>query len=124
MIHWVKTHPKIDSQYILTLHRISFRYSEKNINKSFEYYEKVSNLSDSLNYTYGKSLSQINLGLLLFTSANYDASNSAYFRAIEYAEASRAQRLKAVSLNNIGENFRALNDFNKCRQYTRQAIEI
>ena len=124
MIHWVKTHPKIDSQYILTLHRISFRYSEKNINKSFEYYEKVSNLSDSLNYTYGKSLSQINLGLLLFTSANYDASNSAYFRAIEYAEASGAQRLKAVSLNNIGENFRALNDFNKCRQYTRQAIEI
>jgi hypothetical protein len=124
MIHWVKTHPKIDSQYILTLHRISFRYSEKDINKSFEYYEKVSNLSDSLNYTYGKSLSQINLGLLLFTSANYDASNSAYFRAIEYAEASGAQRLKAVSLNNIGENFRALNDFNKCRQYTRQAIEI
>lgn len=124
MIHWVKTHPKIDSQYILTLHRISFRYSEKNINKSFEYYEKVSNLSDSLNYTYGKSLSEINLGLLLFTSANYDASNSAYFRAIEYAEASRAQRLKAVSLNNIGENFRALNDFNKCRQYTKQAIEI
>lgn len=124
MINWVKTHPKIDSQYILTLHRISFRYSEKNINKSFEYYEKVSNLSDSLNYTYGKSLSQINLGLLLFTSANYDASNSAYFRAIEYAEASGAQRLKAVSLNNIGENFRALNDFNKCRQYTKQAIEI
>jgi hypothetical protein len=124
MINWVKTHPKIDSQYILTLHRISFRYSEKDINKSFEYYEKVSNLSDSLNYTYGKSLSQINLGLLLFTSANYDASNSAYFRAIEYAEASGAQRLKAVSLNNIGENFRALKDFNKCRQYTRQAVEI
>lgn len=124
MIHWVKTHPKIDSQYILTLHRISFRYSEKNINKSFEYYEKVSNLSDSLNYTYGKALSQINLGLLLFTSANYDASNSAYFRAIEYAEACGAQRLKAVSLNNIGENFRALNDFNKCRQYTKQAVEI
>jgi tetratricopeptide (TPR) repeat protein len=113
MINWVKTHPKIDSQYILTLHRISFRYSEKDINKSFEYYEKVSNLSDSLNYTYGKSLSQINLGLLLFTSANYDASNSAYFRAIEYAESSGAQRLKAVSLNNIGEIFRALKDLNK-----------
>jgi hypothetical protein len=84
----------------------------------------VSNLSDSLNYTYGKSLSQINLGLLLFTSANYDASNSAYFRAIDYAEASGAKRLKAVSLNNIGENFRALNDFDKCREYTRKAIEL
>ena len=124
MIHWVKAHPTIDSEYILTLHRISFRYSEKNINKSFEYYEKVSNLSDSLNYTYGKALSQINLGLLLFTSANYDASNSAYFRAIDYAEASNAKRLKAVSLNNIGENFRALNDYKKCRQYTEQAVEI
>ncbi|HEV2830675.1 MAG TPA: histidine kinase [Hanamia sp.] len=120
----MKAHPTIDSEYILTLHRISFRYSEKNINKSFEYYEKVSNLSDSLNYTYGKALSQINLGLLLFTSANYDASNSAYFRAIDYAEASNAKRLKAVSLNNIGENFRALNDYKKCRQYTEQAVEI
>jgi hypothetical protein len=124
MIHWVKAHPTIDSEYILTLHRISFRYSEKNIHKSFEYYEKVSNLSDSLNYTYGKALSQINLGLLLFTSANYDASNSAYFRAIDYAEASNAKRLKAVSLNNIGENFRALNDYKKCRRYTEQAVEI
>lgn len=122
MIQWVETHPKIDSQHIITLHRISFRYSEKNINKAFEYYEKVSNLSDSLNYDYGKALAQINLGLLLFTSANYNASNSAYFRAIEYAETSDAKRLKAVSLNNIGENFRALNEFDKCREYTRKAV--
>ncbi|MEO6707558.1 MAG: hypothetical protein ABIN04_17095, partial [Ginsengibacter sp.] len=122
MTQWVETHPKIDSQHILTLHRISFRYSEKNINKAFEYYEKVSNLSDSLNYDYGKALAQINLGLLLFTSANYNASNSAYFRAIEYAETSDAKRLKAVSLNNIGENFRALNEFDKCREYTRKAV--
>ncbi len=122
MIQWVETHPKIDSQHILTLHRISFRYSEKNINKAFEYYEKVSNLSDSLNYDYGKALAQINLGLLLFTSANYNASNSAYFRAIEYAETSDAKRLKAVSLNNIGENFRALNELDKCREYTRKAV--
>jgi Histidine kinase len=92
--------------------------------QSFKYYEKVSTLSDSLNYTYGKSLAQINLALLLFNSANFDASNIANFKAIDYAEECGALRLKSVALNNIGENFRILNDFSKCREYTNQAIAI
>ena len=124
LLQWIKIHPAIDSQHILTLHRISYRLSEKDIKQSFEYYEKVSTLSDSLNFTYGKSLAQINLGILLYSSANFDASNSAYFKAIDYAEDCGALRLKAVSLNNTGDNFRALNDFDKCRQYTNLAIEI
>lgn len=109
---------------MLTLHRISYRLSEKDIQQAFDYYEKVSMLSDSLDYPYGKSLAQINLGILLFNSANFDASNIAYFKAIDYAEECGALRLKAVSLNNIGDNFRALRDFNKCRDYTNQAIAI
>jgi len=121
---WIEKHPKIDSQYMLTLHRISYRLSEKDIQQAFDYYEKVSMLSDSLDYPYGKSLAQINLGILLFNSANFDASNIAYFKAIDYAEECGALRLKAVSLNNIGDNFRALRDINKCRDYTNQAIGI
>ena len=109
---------------MLTLHRISYRLSEKDIQQAFDYYEKVSMLSDSLDYPYGKSLAQINLGILLFNSANFDASNIAYFKAIDYAEECGALRLKAVSLNNIGDNFRALRDINKCRDYTNQAIGI
>src|SRR5207237_1278232 len=30
----------------------------------------------------------------------------------------------AVSLNNIGENFKILNDYDKCREYIQQAIAI
>jgi tetratricopeptide (TPR) repeat protein len=126
MLTWIKDHPKIDSQHILTLHRISYRYNENNIAKSFEYYEKVATLSDSLDFTYGKSLAQINLALLLSNSANYEGSNNAYFKAIAYADSfgTGGLRLKAVSLNNIGENFKIIRDFGKCRQYTRQAIPI
>ncbi len=126
MRNWIKDNPKIDSQYILTLHRLSHRYSENNIPKAFEYYEKVANLSDSLDFNYGKSLAQINLALLLSNSANYEGSNSAYFKAIAYADSfgTGGLRLKAVSLNNIGENFKIMNDFEKCRQYTREAIPI
>ncbi|MEO6837339.1 MAG: histidine kinase [Ginsengibacter sp.] len=122
--NWIKNNPKIDSQYILSLHRLSYWYNENDIQKSFEYYEKVNTLSDSLNFIYGKSLAQINLALLLSNSANYEGSNNAYFKAIEYAEACGALRLKAISFNNVGENFKAINDFNKCRQYTREAIKI
>ena len=121
---WINMHPTIDSQYIITLHRISYRLSENDVKKSFAYYEKVVALSDSLNFTYGKSLAQINLGILLYNSANFDASNKAFFKAVDYAEACGAMRLKAVSLNNIGDNFKTLKDFERSREYARQAIDI
>ncbi len=124
LINWVNTHPKIDSQYIQTLHRISYRLSEKDISRAFAYYERVSALSDSLNFTFGKSLAQINLGILLYNSGNYESSNNANFKAIEEAEACGALRLKAVSLNNIGENFKVLKDYERCRQYVLQALPI
>lgn len=124
VLNWIKENPKVDSQYILSLHRLSYRYNENDIKKSFEYYEKVSNLSDSLNFTYGKSLAQINLALLLSSSGNFEASNSAYFKAIDYAEECHALRLKAVALNNIGENFGILKNLDKCREYTEMAIPI
>ncbi|MES1218231.1 MAG: histidine kinase [Bacteroidota bacterium] len=124
LVNWINEHPKIDSQYIITLHRISRHLSEKDVKRSFFYYGKVAAYSDSLNFTYGKALAQINLGLLLSNSANYEASNNAYFKAIDYAEACAAPRLKAVSLNNAGDNFKTLKDFEKCRQYTKEAIFI
>ena len=124
VLNWVKQHPKVDSQYILSLHRLSYGYNENDIKKSFEYYERVSTLSDSLDFTYGRSLAQINLGLLLSSSGNFGASNNAYFQAIEYAEKCNAMRLKAVSLNNIGDNFSSLKDYEKCRRYTIEAIKI
>ena len=124
LINWVKTHPKIDSQYIQTLHRISYRYSEKDINKSYFYFQRVESLSDSFHFTFGKALAQINLGLLFTSSASFDASNNAYFKAIDYAEECGSLRLKSVSLNNIGDNFLSLRNHDKCRQYTTQAIPI
>ena len=124
LVNWLQQHPKVDSQYIATLHRISYRTSENDVKKSFSYYEKVAAFSDSMHFNYGKSLGEINLGILLANSANYEASNTAYFKAIDYAELSGALRLKAVSLNNIGDNFKVLKDYDKCRQYTREAILI
>ena len=123
LLQWIDNHPAIDSMYILTLHRLSYRLSENDIEKAFMYHERVATLSDSLDFLYGKSLAQINLGLLLFSSGDYNSSNSAYFKAIDYAESNNQQRLIAIALNNIGENFRSLNDFKKCREYTSQAVE-
>ncbi len=77
-----------------------------------------------MHFLYGKSLAQINLGILLYNSGDFDASNVAYFKAIDLADSCHALRLKAVSYNNIGENFKILKDYNKCRQYATQAIEI
>ncbi len=124
LMNWINTHHTIDSQYVLTLHRISWRSVDFNLKQAFDYYDKVSYYSDSLHFVFGKGLAQINLGVLFNKSANFDASNKAYFKAIEYAELCGGLRLKSASLNNIGENFKALRDFAKCRVYTKSAIEI
>ncbi len=124
LFNWLKMHPAIDSQYIQTLHRLSYRYSEKDVRKSYYYYQQVSQISDSLNYTFGKSLAQINLGLLLLNSASFDASNTAFFKSIDYADSCGALRLKSASLNNIADNFLSLRNYNKCREYTKKAIPI
>ncbi len=124
LIGWINKNPVVDSQYIQTLHRISYRLSEKDADGAYYYYEKVSKLSDSLNFTFGKSLAQINLGILHYSYGNLVASNNSFFQAIDYAEECGALRLKAVSLNNIGDNFKTLKSYKKCRQYTYQAVEI
>lgn len=121
---WIAQNPKIDSHHIVNLHKLSYRLSEQDINKSFEYYQKVSEHSRKLDFTFGKSLAEINLGILLSTSANFVVSNQAYFQAIEYAKKADALRLISISLNNIGENFKSLKDWQKCREYAQKAIEI
>jgi hypothetical protein len=124
LIHLVDTHPKNDSAKIHMMHTISYMLSESDISRSFAYYEKVSSLSDSLHFTYGKALANINLGILLSSSGNFESSTNAYFKAIDLAKECNASRIEAVSLNDIGENFASLKDFNKCRKYVQQAIEI
>lgn len=124
LFNWLQKHPEIDSQYIVTLHRISYRTSESDVKTSFEYYEKVQSLSEELQFTYGRSLAQINLGILLSNSANYESSNDAYFRALEFAKLAKAPRLESICLNNIGDNFFSLKNYDKCRQYTTSAIAI
>ena len=62
LIHLVEVHPQNDSAKIHMMHTISYLLSESDVNKSFAYYEKVSSLSDSLHFTYGKALASINLG--------------------------------------------------------------
>lgn len=124
LIRWVDMHPRNDSAKIRSLHRISYMLSETDTKKSFAYYERVSRLSDSLHFTFGKALANINLGILLSSAGNYESSNRAFFNAIDLADSCGALRAKAVSLNNIGENFYSLKDFNKCRSYAMQAVGI
>ena len=124
LIRWVNEHPQNDSERIAKMHKISYILSESDVKKSFEYYGMVSRLSDSLNFTYGKALGNINLGILLISAGNFEASTNAFIKAIELAKGCGARRLESISLNNIGENFYSLKDYNKCRQYANQAIEI
>jgi len=106
------------------MHTISYMLSESDVSRSFAYYGMVSRLSDSLNFTYGKALGNINLGILLSSSGNFEASTNAFIKAIDQAKECNEPRIEAVALNDIGENFASLKDFDKCREYALQAVEI
>jgi len=124
LILWVNTHPKDDSEKIHKMHRISYLLSETDVNKSFSYYKRVAGLSDSMNFTFGKALASTNLGILLSTAGNFEASTMAFFHAVDLAKSIGANRVEAVALNNIGENFASLKDYYKCREYALEAIAI
>jgi hypothetical protein len=124
LIEWVETHPHNDSARIRTMHSISYMLSESDVKRSFYYYGLVSRLSDSLNFTFGKALGNINLGILLSSSGNFEASTKAFILAWEQAKECNSPRLESVALNNIGDNFATLKDFDKCREYAQQAVQI
>jgi Histidine kinase len=124
LIRLVDAHPKNDSAKIHWMHTISYILSESDVSRSFAYYGMVSRLSDSLNFTYGKALGNINLGILLSSSGNFEASTNAFIKAIDQAKECNEPRLEAVALNDIGENFASLKDYDKCRKYAMQAVDI
>ena len=124
LIEWVEEHPHNDSARIHAMHTISYLLSESDIGRSFTYYSMVSRLSDSLNFTYGKALGNINLGILLSSSGNLQSSTKANIKAFEQAKECNAPRIESVALNNIGDNFASLKDYDKCREYTLQAVDI
>src|SRR3982751_3357135 len=98
------------------MHTISYLLSESDVAKSYTYYSMVSRLSDSLNFTYGKALGNINLGILLSSSGNLQSSTDANIKAYDQARACNAPRIASVALNNIGDNFASLKDYDRCRQ--------
>ncbi|MDP9040484.1 MAG: histidine kinase, partial [Bacteroidota bacterium] len=124
LIQWVETHPHNDSARIHAMHSISYMLSESDVNKSFFYYGMVSRISDSLNFTYGKALANINLGILLSSSGNFESSTKAFIKAFDQAKECNEPRIESVALNNIGDNFASLNEYNKSRQYALQAVDI
>ncbi len=63
------------------MHRISYLLSESDVTRSFAYYGMVSRLSDSLNFTYGKALGNINLGILLSSSGNFEVQHEGLYQS-------------------------------------------
>ena len=121
---WVNTHPANDSTKIHKMHRISYLLSETDVNKSFAYYQRVAVLSDSLHFVFGQALASTNLGILLSSAGNFESSTKAFYKAVDLAKSIGARRVEAVALNNIGENFASLKEYDKTRGYALQAIEI
>jgi signal transduction histidine kinase len=122
--NWINTHPKEDSLRVVNLHRISYRLSEIDITEAWQYAFATYQLAQKLQNPVSIGQSYINYALLESTSGDYVKSLEHYQMAIKQFESSNWQRGFAIVYNNMGENYKKLEQFDKCLEYSQKALAI
>jgi len=98
--------------------------SQRDINKSKEYYTNARNTYLNLNDEYGLATATHNLGLVNELLHNYEEARDSY--RLSYRMYKKLERLKpmATSLNNLGNIFLILNEIDSVKPSLDAAFEI
>lgn len=121
---WLKANPIEDTQRAMNTHRISYRLSEINPSKSWEYARETERISRLNKFTKGICLSNINYAILESNEGNFENSAHYYLEAIKYAEEINYTRGISIAYNNIGDNYLKLKNYDKVLEYTWKAFEL
>ncbi|MES2796889.1 MAG: tetratricopeptide repeat protein [Bacteroidota bacterium] len=124
--NWIKTHPQsqFDSLKIVNYHRLSYRLAEIEPVEAWKYAYEVDKLALKAKVKVGHSMSKINFAILEKMDGNYEKSQEYYLSAMQIAEKVGWTRGVAICLNNIGEGYKELAQFDKCIEYTNKAVEL
>lgn len=122
--HWLAVHPTQDSMRVVTLHRLSYRLSEIDQPSAWRYANEANQLAKKLNNNISLGQSIINYAILESLEGNYTKGQDYYLAALKLFEARDWDRGKAICYNNIAENYKSMNQFEKALEYTFKALKL
>jgi signal transduction histidine kinase len=122
--NWIKQHPKEDSLAIVNYYQLSYRLAEVDPIEAWKYAYEVDKLAIKAKIKTGHAMSKINFGLLERLDGNYVRSLEYYLSAMQIAEKVDWTAGIAICLNNIGEGYKDLHQYEKCIEYAKKAINI
>jgi len=121
---WLKTHPEKDTLRVMTTHRLSYRFSEIDAGRAWEYARETETLAKQLGFDKGIALANINYAILETGEGNLRNSADYYMQAIALSEKIGFTRGMSISYNNIGENYFKLKEYGRAREYTLKARDL
>lgn len=108
----------------MTTHRLSYRLSEIDPSKAWNYATETEQLARKLKFEKGECLSNINYAILESNEGNFQNSADYYIKAIQIAERIQYTRGLSISYNNIGDNYLKMKKYDKVLEYSQKALDL
>lgn len=124
LIHFLNTHSEQDTLRVMTTHRLSYRLSEIDPSKAWNYATETEQLARKLKFEKGECLSNINYAILESNEGNFQNSADYYIKAIQIAERIQYTRGLSISYNNIGDNYLKMKKYDKVLEYSQKALDL
>jgi tetratricopeptide (TPR) repeat protein len=121
---WLNDHPQKDTLRVMTTHRLSYRLSEINTERAWQYAKESELLAKELGFEKGIALANINYAILETGEGNLKNSADYYMKAIAISERINFTRGMSISYNNIGENYLKLKQYDRSIEYTIKARDL
>jgi len=121
---WLNEHPEKDTLRVMTTHRLSYRLSEINTERAWQYAKESELLAKELGFEKGIALANINYAILETGEGNLKNSADYYMKAIAISERINYTRGMSISYNNIGENYLKLKQYDRSIEYTIKARDL
>ena len=102
----------------------SEKYYNSNTKQSKEFANEAINLSDKINWIYGKNLSLLKLGKIEYLMGNFDKSLKYNLNALSFFKSINDKEGIAVSTNQVGENYSKLQKDSLAILYLNKSLEI
>ena len=124
LVQWLATHPERDTLRVMTTHRLSYRLSEIDPGRSWQYARETETLARQLDFDKGIALANINYAILETGEGNLRNSADYYMKAISISERIGFTRGLSIAYNNVGENYLRMKQYAQAAAYTLKARDL
>ena len=113
-----------DASKILKLNELSYKYMKDQLDTAFILSQMAFDLSEKLNFEYGKAKSLFQLGLVLRYQSNYKKAIEYSNKSYDLFEKMNKSEEKARVLNSLGNTYKRVGDYEKSVENFISSLKI